>query len=65
MSATENKLPELLQQYIQSLSEKETKAYNIAKSHLGSSFSLEKSRGFIIWRQKLQDSMNAISAETK
>ena len=36
-----------LNKYIESLSEKELKAYHIAKSHLGSSFSLEKSKGFI------------------
>jgi hypothetical protein len=35
--------------YIKSLSEKELQAYLIAKSHLGSSFSLEKSLGFIKW----------------
>ena len=35
--------------YIRSLSEKELQAYLIAKSHLGSSFSLEKSLGFIKW----------------
>ena len=37
------------EQYIESLSEKELQAYLIAKSHLGSSFSLEKSLGFIKW----------------
>ena len=33
--------------YIQSFTEKECKAYLIAKSHLMSSFSLKKSNGFI------------------
>jgi len=33
--------------YIQSFTEKEQKAYLIAKSHLLSSFSLKKSNGFI------------------
>ena len=37
--------------YIASLSEKELQAYHIAKSHLGTSFSLEKSLGFIKWKQ--------------
>jgi hypothetical protein len=37
------------EKYIESLSEKELQAYLIAKSHLGSSFSLEKSLGFIKW----------------
>lgn len=43
---------ELLVKYVESLSEKELKAYHIAKSHLGTSFSLEKSRGFIEWKNK-------------
>ena len=42
----------LLEKYVESLSEKELKAYHIAKSHLGTSFSLEKSRGFIDWKNK-------------
>jgi hypothetical protein len=45
----------MLQEYVKSLSEKELKAYHIAKSHLGSSFSLEKSRGYIDWKKKLQE----------
>ena len=39
----------ILDQYLASLSEKEMKAYLIAKSHLGMSFSLEKSAGFLEW----------------
>ena len=35
--------------YLKSLSEKERKAYEIAKSHLGSTFSLEKSNGYVSW----------------
>ena len=35
--------------YLKSLSEKERKAYEIAKSHLGSTFSLEKSNGYQKW----------------
>jgi hypothetical protein len=45
----------MLQEYVKTLSEKELKAYHIAKSHLGSSFSLEKSRGYIDWKKKLQE----------
>jgi len=45
----------LLEQYIQDLSEKELKAYQIAKSHLGSSFSLVKSKGFIDWKKKHEE----------
>ena len=35
--------------YIKSLSPKEYKAYLIAKSHLGMSFDIEKSIGFLKW----------------
>lgn len=42
------------EQYIQSLSEKELQAFLIAKSHLGTSFSLEKSLGFIKWLEKIK-----------
>lgn len=38
--------------YIQSLTPKEHKAYLIAKSHLGSSFDLEKSIGFGRYKQE-------------
>jgi hypothetical protein len=33
--------------YLASLNEKEIKAYHIAKSHLGMSFDLKKSNGFL------------------
>lgn len=39
------------QAYLDSLNEKELKAYNIAKTHLGMSFQLEKSIGFIGWKE--------------
>jgi len=35
--------------YLQSLTEKETQAYLIAKGHLGTSFTLEKSNGYLSW----------------
>ena len=38
--------------YLESLSEKELKSYAIAKSHLGMSFQLEKSHGFLEWKKK-------------
>jgi hypothetical protein len=38
--------------YIDTLSESEKKAMEIAKSHLGTSFSLEKSIGFIKFNDK-------------
>lgn len=44
------------QKYIESLDKKEFQAYNIAKSHLGSSFELSKSIGFIKWKKNHQKS---------
>ena len=48
----ETEMENYQEQYVKSLSEKELQAYLIAKSHLGSSFSLEKSLGFIKWLEK-------------
>jgi len=50
----------MLEKYVESLSEKELKAYHIAKTHLGTSFSLEKSRGFIEWKKKMSEPPNVI-----
>lgn len=44
----DNKM-QLCNEYLESISEKEVKAYHIAKSHLGDSFQLEKSLGFLDW----------------
>lgn len=38
--------------FIKSLDEKELMAYNIAKSHLGTLFSLDKSNAFLEWKAK-------------
>ena len=38
---------ELKSEYLKSMTEKELKAYHIAKDHLGDSFQLEKSIGFL------------------
>jgi hypothetical protein len=38
--------------YLESLSIKEKQSYLIAKSHLGTSFCLMKSNGFIEWQKK-------------
>lgn len=46
-------IDQLLEMYMQTLSEKERRAYMIAKSHLGSSFDLSKSVGFVIWKSRL------------
>ena len=43
---------ELLDIYIDSLNDIEKKAYVIAKEQLQSSFSIEKSIGFIEWKKK-------------
>ena len=40
-----------LDQYIQTLDEKELKAYHIAREHLGMSFQLEKSNGYLNWKK--------------
>ena len=40
------------QEYINSLSEKEKKALEIAKNHLGSLFTLSKTTGYIQWKKK-------------
>ena len=45
-------LTQLKQMYLDTLSPKETKAYNIAYSHLGSSFTLEKSIGYLQWKKE-------------
>jgi hypothetical protein len=41
--------PAIIAEYLNSLTEMELIAYNIAKSHLGSLFSLEKSNHFLEW----------------
>jgi hypothetical protein len=51
----------LFDKYIASLSEKELQAYHIAKSHLGSSFSLEKSKGFIEWKIRHEINISSTS----
>jgi hypothetical protein len=45
----------LSEQYLKTLSEKERQAYEIAKDHLGSSFELEKSVGYLKWLKKQED----------
>jgi hypothetical protein len=42
----------MLEIYLNSLPEKDRKAYEIAKSHLGTSFDLKKSNGFLEWMKK-------------
>ena len=57
MSDTQhNKLMEIQTQleneYLKTFSDKELKAYHIAKSHLGTTFQMEKSIGFAEWKEK-------------
>ena len=40
------KQTDLEKEYLESLDEKQLQAYNIAKNHLGESYSLVKSNGF-------------------
>jgi hypothetical protein len=55
-NASSNKTSQQLQDaYLSSLNEKEIKAYRIAKSHLGMSFDLRKSNGFLEYVQSIQD----------
>tara|TARA_B100000686_G_C16616313_1_gene876646 strand:- start:52 stop:198 length:147 start_codon:yes stop_codon:yes gene_type:complete len=42
-------MPTLLEEYINQLDDKEREVYVIAKEHLESSFSLEKSIGYLKW----------------
>lgn len=52
--------------YVKSMTEKELKAYHIAKTHLGDSFQLEKSCGFLEWlkNQKKQQQQQQHSIQT-
>jgi len=43
---------ELIQKYLDSLTSKQYKAYEIAKDHLTMSFQIEKSNGFLGWVKK-------------
>lgn len=49
-------IQQLVEQYLNQLNEKERHAYEIAKSHLGTSFQLEKSVGFLQWKKKQNSS---------
>jgi hypothetical protein len=52
----DNMVHELCDEYLECMNEKERKAYIIAKTHLGDSFQLEKSIGFLDWvKQKLEN----------
>lgn len=44
--------------YLKSLTKKEYKAYEIAKSHLGTSFDIKKGNGFLEWLKKYNSQNN-------
>ena len=56
---------ELIDLYLQSLSIKEKQSYEIAKSQLGTSFSLEKSIGFIEFLKNRPPSIISNKDESK
>mgnify|MGYP006075962445 CR=1 FL=1 len=41
-----------LDAYVKTFNEKEMKAYNIAVEHLGMSFQIEKSIGYLTWKKE-------------
>jgi hypothetical protein len=43
-----------IKEYLILLTEKEKKAYEIAKLHLGMSFQIEKSVGFLKWKREIE-----------
>jgi hypothetical protein len=44
---------QLIIQYLQQLDTIEKKAYTIGKKHLGTSFNVLKSNGFVEWKKKI------------
>ena len=55
-STKEKEKMQLEDQYLAQLDETQLKAHAIAKSHLGTSFNLKKSNGFIEWIKKFTPS---------
>ena len=47
-----------MKKYLKTLNETEYKAYETAKDHLGMSFQLEKSLGFLEWLKKEEEKIN-------
>jgi hypothetical protein len=52
----------LQEQYLITLSEKEKKSYLIAKEHLGMSFQLDKSVGYLKWLKNKQTTQSSPSS---
>ena len=51
------KKADLLSKYINTLDERNKQAYEIAKNHLGTSFDLEKSIGFLNFKEKNENEL--------
>lgn len=51
----DNNNEHLINEFLASLDEKELIAYNIAKSHLGTLFSLDKSNAYLEWLATLKN----------
>ena len=51
------KKADLLSSYINSLDERNKQAYEIAKNHLGTSFDLEKSIGFLNFKERQEQKL--------
>ena len=56
MEQTQEQIPiktteQLVEQYLQEMNNLEKQAYDIARSHLGTSFNILKSNGFIQWKK--------------
>jgi len=49
-------IQESVKQYLHQMNEKERKAYGIAKEHLGTSFHIVKSVGYLEWKAKQKSS---------
>jgi hypothetical protein len=52
-TTTDETEQKLQKQYLETLTEKEQKAILIADSHLGMSFQLKKSVGYLKWKSKM------------
>lgn len=49
-------LQKMLEDYLKTLTPLELKGYHIAKDHLGCTFDLKKSLGFIAYKKKIEES---------
>lgn len=48
-------MEKIFEQYLNTLTPLQLKGYNIAKDHLGCTFDLKKSLGFIAYKKKLEN----------